>query len=565
MPWSKDKDTGVPKASSIPVEEEPALTPEVPIIEHEKEISYLGVRVPKAENPKSAFVPKREQYEDYINDPELSLPLQRDIAVAFLQGEPLLIEGGTSLGKTTTIRKMAAELGYEVHYANLNGATDVEDLMGRYIPNPGKATSNDPEYLFADGKVTSGLRQEQGKRKVIILDEFNAAGPGILIRLHEVIDALERNGDVVLSEDASETLQTSRENTKIVALMNPPGKGYFSREPLDPALLRRWIYKKLPSELPKATFDMATDSLFGLEGEIKEAELKMFSSREAALSPEQLVEIPGIQEILEKYKEFHQASKKLVSERKVAQDQPQPFTFDDRMEPRRVRDFILTFYHGDINETMQNALRYYYANKMETDEDRKKMEELITTVAYIPATEASKRRGLSGSKETEKKKEVTKKEGLRPAEKIAENVYRLPLDYGKKWEDMLKEGAFDWVNDNITKEHFPIEGKDAKNVVVEALHFDKVISTADVLKEMEKRKLKPAKLEHILALAKHFPDLQREYPIIELESAWVDPDGSRYVASLDRSGSKRELGLNWGYPDDEWREYCRFLAVRNEE
>jgi hypothetical protein len=180
-----------------------------PIAETKTAISYLGVELPKAVNTKSEFVPKREQYADFDNDPDLSLPLQRDIAVSFLNGDPMLVEGGTSLGKTTTVRKMCAELGYEVHYVNLTGATDVEDLMGRYIPNPHKKLPTDPEYIFADGKVTSGLRQEEGKIKVIIVDEYNSAAPNIAIRMHEVLDALERGGDVVLSEDASEAVRVN--------------------------------------------------------------------------------------------------------------------------------------------------------------------------------------------------------------------------------------------------------------------------------------------------------------------------------------------------------------------
>jgi len=71
------------------------------------------------------------------------------------------------------------------------------------------------EYVFADGKVTSGLRQEEGKTKVVVLDEINAASPNILIRLHEVLDALERNGKVVLSEDASESIDVDKGKTKV--------------------------------------------------------------------------------------------------------------------------------------------------------------------------------------------------------------------------------------------------------------------------------------------------------------------------------------------------------------
>lgn len=374
--------------------------PESPVEETQDTVAYLGVRLPKAQDSEGRFVPRREQYADYIND-KFSLGLQKDIAVSFLQGDPVLIEGGTSIGKTTTVRKMAADLGWEVHYANLNGATDVEDLMGRYIPNPDKRGPEDPEYVFADGKVTSGLRQEEGKIKVIILDEFNSAAPNIVIRLHEVLDAVNRGESVVLSEDASETIPVSKETTKVVALMNPPGKGYFGREPLDPAQLRRWVYLKAPTDLPDETFSYSTDALFTLASQDEEVSPDAYLvSQEYALLPEQLQEIPGIDSILGRYKEFHKAAKELVKGRKVAADQPQRFTYDDRMEPRRVRDFILRFYNGDINETFQSALRYYYSNKLDSEVDKAKLDELIQHVEYIAPQNTSQRRGFDRNSTT---------------------------------------------------------------------------------------------------------------------------------------------------------------------
>ena len=367
------------------------------VVDRPDSVSYLGVRLPKAVNSESDFVPKKEQYGDYIND-QFSLDLQKQIAVSLLQGDPLLIEGGTSIGKTTAVRKMAADLGWEVHYANLNGETEVENLMGRYIPNPNKKTSNDPEFVFADGKVTSGLRQEEGKVKVVILDEFNSAAPNVLIRLHEVLDSLNRGDDVVLSEDSSETIPVNKRVTKVVALMNPPGKGYFGREPLDPAQLRRWVYMKAPTDLPDESFSYSTDALFSLVPQEEAVSKDIFlTSREQVLSSDQLQEIQGINAILAKYKEFHKAAKQLVRERKIAADQPQPFTYDDRMEPRRVRDFVLTFFNGDINETFQKALHYYYSNKLDSETDREKLEELIRHVEYIAPQNASQRRGADRS------------------------------------------------------------------------------------------------------------------------------------------------------------------------
>ncbi|MEK7451337.1 MAG: AAA family ATPase, partial [Patescibacteria group bacterium] len=453
----QEKQSEAPKAPE-------ASVGKIPIAETETAVSYLGVTLEKAKISDSPFVPKREKYADYINDKDFALPFQRDLATAFLNGDPYLGEGGTSLGKTTTAKKMAAELGWEVHYANFNGATDVEDFMGRYIPNPFKIDRTKitdeqyqkivkqwrahtaemdstaleaKEYIFADGKVTSGLRQEEGKIKVIILDEINAASPNILIRLHEVLDVLERGGDLVLSEDASEAVAVDKNKTKIVAFMNPPGKKYIGLGSLSPAQLRRWVYQKLPSELPDEAFKYATKSLFFGEKEKLSQKIDpeiFLQSREQVLTEEQLEEIPGIHEVEEKFEEFHKAAKELLKNRKIAEDQPQPLTYDDRMEPRRVRDFVLRFYNGDVSETFQRALQYYYANKLESDADREKLGELIRLVEYKPKAAESKRKGPERKTKEEPKKKPETGPETRLEGAVAERKEAEEMGLGEKTE-----------------------------------------------------------------------------------------------------------------------------------
>ncbi|MBP9690709.1 AAA family ATPase [Candidatus Woesebacteria bacterium] len=402
--------------------EQPKTQQDLPIIETETSVSYLGVKLEKAKNRINA--PQKSQYENYIND-AFSLELQKKIAVAWAQGEPVLIEGGTSIGKTTTAKKMSADTGYEVHYANLNGATDVEDLMGRYIPNPHKKSDRDPDYIFADGKVTSGLRVEEGKIKVVILDEYNSASPNILIRLHEVLDALERNGSVTLSEDASEVVPVNRMKTKIIALTNTPGKGYLQREPLDPAQLRRWVYIKEENTLPQDSLVFATESLFGINEKGKtNFGNKVLESRDAALDLEQLSQIAGVKELTKQYLEFHRGANDLVTKRMIGKDQPQKFFFDDREEPRRVRDFVMHFYRGDITETFQEALRYFYVNKILDPAEKQKLEELISHIRYVPPVGTTKRKGLDPDAQTPdatSSSSTEKKIQLREAIKIMGN------------------------------------------------------------------------------------------------------------------------------------------------
>lgn len=562
----EDTDPENPESGKFIAEIIPETTDEDPIFETETSISYLGVTLEKAKNTEDQSVPKREKYADYINDRDLTLPLQRDLAISFSNGDPYLGEGGTSLGKTTTVRKMAAELGWEVHYVQFNEATDVEDFMGRYIPNPFKidrtkitdeqyqkivkqwqahTAGMDPtaleakEYIFADGKVTSGLRQEEGKIKVIILDEINAAPPNILIRLHEVLDAIERGENIILSEDASEAVTVDKAKTKIVAFMNPPGKGYLGLKALSPAQLRRWVYKKLPSELPEGTFSHATKSLFfGKEQEGQKITPDMFlHPGEQLLTKEQLEEIPGIHEIEKLYEEFHKGAKELLKNRKIAEDQPQPFTFDDRMEPRRVRDFILRFYRGDINKTFQQALRYYYADKLESQVDKKKIGESIRLVEYKPKVADSKRKGLErGERTTSPEKNI------------------ITIDRSQPFNPGLFIGS-GWMIEEENQESLALSEVDLSQVLFESMLNRNEWS---ITGEEKIRRLKKA--NHVFLDAKIFQTLWENQQLIPeswKEKGHIFFDGTifRYLGA---SGNRGVLELE--FHDREWHKSCRWLT-----
>jgi len=99
----------------------------------------------------------------------------------------------------------------------------------------------------------------------------------------------------------------------------------------------------------------------------------------------------------------------------------------------------LRFYNGDINETFQQALRYYYANKLESDVDRKKLEELIRLVEYRPKTIGSQRRG------TEREEKLSVGESISKHIEVAieklgkENVFgpkEIEKVFGVKIEDV---------------------------------------------------------------------------------------------------------------------------------
>lgn len=141
--------------------------------------------------------------------------------------------------------------------------------------------------------------------------------------------------------------------------------------------------------------------------------------------------------------------------------------------------------------------------------------------------------------------------------------FRITVDYGMSFQQMVGVGKYDWVNDNITVERFPIVGTGAVEYEAKLFHFDRHISSEAVDEEIKtadgKNPWESAKMECLLAFGATFPDVQRKFPIVGLGSS-CEARGGRDVPGLWEDGSGRCLSLYWW--DDAWYDHCRFLAVR---
>ncbi|MBI3573124.1 MAG: hypothetical protein HY092_02910 [Candidatus Kerfeldbacteria bacterium] len=140
------------------------------------------------------------------------------------------------------------------------------------------------------------------------------------------------------------------------------------------------------------------------------------------------------------------------------------------------------------------------------------------------------------------------------------NIHHVTVDRDKKLKAMIKAGRYDWTNSDINDKHFPVEGSGTVEIDIELVHYGRGMSTDAVLKDLDARGLRPAKIEELLALGAAKPELQREYPIIALGSVWQNLFGDCSCPYLYRGGSGRRLSLiRFG---DGWRGICRFAAVR---
>ena len=138
--------------------------------------------------------------------------------------------------------------------------------------------------------------------------------------------------------------------------------------------------------------------------------------------------------------------------------------------------------------------------------------------------------------------------------------FTVTVNYDLLLERMIEDGKYDWSNNDITANNFPMEGKVNVEVTIELVHFNRVMESDEVQKELDKQGLRPATLPELLAFAARYPDKQREFPIVALGSVWRSFGGRRDVPYLWSRSSGRGLGLSW--LDRRWSILCHFAAVR---
>ena len=140
------------------------------------------------------------------------------------------------------------------------------------------------------------------------------------------------------------------------------------------------------------------------------------------------------------------------------------------------------------------------------------------------------------------------------------DTFSITVDYTRSLEEMVKAGKYNYVHEEISARHFPIEGNGTIETEVILVRFYRGVQNDEAIKKMEHMGLVPVKIEHLLALDAQHPDLPREDPIVCLGSVWVSRHGYHNFPYLGDWGGERGLCLDWD--DDGWGGDCWFAAFR---
>ncbi|XP_036895348.1 midasin isoform X2 [Sturnira hondurensis] len=172
--------------------------------------------------------------ETYILTSSVKLNLRDIVRVVSAGTYPVLIQGETSVGKTSLIRWLAAATGNHCMRINNHEHTDIQEYIGCYT------SDSSGKLVFKEGVLIDAMR----KGYWIILDELNLAPTDVLEALNRLLDD---NRELLITE--TQEVVKAHPRFMLFATQNPPGL-YGGRKVLSRAFRNRFVelhFDELPS------------------------------------------------------------------------------------------------------------------------------------------------------------------------------------------------------------------------------------------------------------------------------------------------------------------------------
>ncbi|EDV22987.1 uncharacterized protein TRIADDRAFT_27999, partial [Trichoplax adhaerens] len=173
--------------------------------------------------------------ENYIMTPTVKQHLKDLARIVSLSYFPILLQGETSVGKTSLVHWLAEATGNHCVRINNHEHTDLQEYIGCYTAN------ENGKLYFKEGILPMAMR----KGYWIILDELNLAPSDVLEALNRVLDD---NRELFITE--TQEVVPAHHRFRIFATQNPAGH-YGGRKILSRAFRNRFIelhYDEIPSK-----------------------------------------------------------------------------------------------------------------------------------------------------------------------------------------------------------------------------------------------------------------------------------------------------------------------------
>ena len=409
-----------------------------PLVEVRSDRLRIGnITLRRQASANETLVPRPELFAHYCLDQRTAETLIH-VAESVMLREPCLLEGETSVSKTSIIQFLAMLLGQPLVRLNLNGQTDTGELVGRYVPQDSAAALPvDPgellaaaELLESESRMILERAAEQGRTLTrvevqqvmanermmvhpwrwqdglvvtamkrgwwVVLDELNLAEPQILERLNPV---LERYPSLVLTEHDNTVVGSVDTPVhpafRVFATMNPAE--YAGRSPLSPAYRDRWrAYRHVQPPGEAEYLSMLRYLVHGQQPDVKVVGGE-FTGGTQDPPMGSLASVEGIDSFLRALARFHSALEEAVGRKPgstggLGARRRERYVFT-RRGLLAVMDYLASALATDGGgvRSMRQALARYYLSRVQAGSDQRVVARLLDAAGIGPTTWAPER------------------------------------------------------------------------------------------------------------------------------------------------------------------------------
>lgn len=186
----------------------------------ESQFCFGKICLPVNTGNQSQFIPREQVYieptQGYLE--KLAYAVKSDL--------PALLIGETGVGKTLAVRYLAWKTNNGLRRVNLNGATTVDEFLGKLL-------INEQGTYWVNGVLVDAMQTGDW----ILLDEINATLPEIAFTLHSLLD----DDRMVVLMEYDGRIVRPHPDFRLFASMNPSEEAkYGGTKSLNEALLDRF-------------------------------------------------------------------------------------------------------------------------------------------------------------------------------------------------------------------------------------------------------------------------------------------------------------------------------------
>jgi midasin len=162
---------------------------------------------------------------DYVLTTTVKANLREVARAVCVRKYPVLLQGPTSVGKTSLIHFLADISGYQCIRINNHEHTDIQEYLGCYVAD------QQGKLQFQEGPLICAMRGGYW----VILDELNLAPTDVLEALNRLLD---QNRELFITE--TQEVVKAESGFMLFATQNPPGQ-YGGRKLLSQAFRNRFV------------------------------------------------------------------------------------------------------------------------------------------------------------------------------------------------------------------------------------------------------------------------------------------------------------------------------------